>query len=212
MVAGDTRFDRVWEIAQHPVELPVIKEFKGDKKLFVGGSTWEEDEEVLLKLIDDSSDEWKFVIVPHEINHSTLHVQHYSEIEKRKSFSSEKILLVDKTGLLSSIYQYADVAYIGGGFGKGIHNTLEAAVFGIPVLFGPRYQKFSEAKQLIANGGGRAVSNLDELKSAFDFFLQAENILHGESNRNFVEQKRGATEKILYYLESINSGSAASAE
>src|SRR6185369_10014533 len=134
-------------------------------------------EQLILKVAAQADDDWRFVIVPHEIKfglhylktlrQESKHLIFQSDMEAGDDYSDKKILIFLKMGLLSSIYKYADIAYIGGGFGKGIHNTLEAAVFGIPVLFGPNYKKFSEAKMLIANGGGKSVKNFTELKSAF---------------------------------------------
>ncbi|MFI5136099.1 MAG: 3-deoxy-D-manno-octulosonic acid transferase, partial [Chitinophagales bacterium] len=133
-LAGDTRFDRVWQIAQSPGKLPIIEQFKADKKLFVAGSTWLADEKLLFQLIAATDDSWRWIIVPHEIE--TSHISElkknysevilYSELENGRPAGHKKILVVDKIGFLSSIYQHAHLAYIGGGFGKGIHSLLEA--------------------------------------------------------------------------------------
>jgi 3-deoxy-D-manno-octulosonic-acid transferase len=154
-LAGDTRFDRVWEIALAPKQIPLIANFKGEKKLLVAGSTWPPDEKLILQLTKELDDEWKLVIVPHEIDSSHLlrlrkeanmPVLFYSEVEAGKETSNEKVLVVDKIGMLSSIYQYANLAYIGGGFGEGIHNTPEAAVFGVPVLIRTKFSKVQRSK------------------------------------------------------------------
>jgi len=219
VLAGDTRFDRVWEIASLPEQIPLIATFRNKKKLFVGGSTWAPDEKLILQLVTELNDEWKFVIVPHEIyaahleqlkRESAWPVIFYSEIDTGKKISNEKILIVDKIGLLSSIYQYANIAYVGGGFGKGIHNTLEAAVYGIPVLFGPNYEKFNEAKLLIENKGASAIKNFEELKAAFQFYQQPENNELGKSNRYCIQRNTGATKVIVSFLEELNSNIAAS--
>lgn len=217
-LAGDTRFDRVWEISSSAKKIDLVENFRGGKKLFVTGSTWAPDEKLILRLAADVNDGWKFVIVPHEINPNHLQrlreeskssLLFYSEAEAGKK-TSGRILVVDNLGLLSSIYQYANIAYIGGGFGKGIHNTLEAAVFGIPVLFGPNYVKFNEAKLLIGNRGAKAVKNFEELKTAFQFYQQPENIELGKSNRYWVQRNTGATKIIVSFLEELNSNTAAS--
>ncbi|MCY7408994.1 MAG: 3-deoxy-D-manno-octulosonic acid transferase, partial [Chitinophagales bacterium] len=212
-VAGDTRYDRVWQIAQAPKEIQFIKNFKANKKLFVAGSTWNDDEKIILQLVASTNDDWKFVIVPHEIDTEHLKLLKNSSPNSITSSASNttdeiadhKILIVDEVGLLSSIYQYADIAFIGGGFGKGIHNTLEAAVFGIPVLFGPNYKKFNEAKALIENGGGKAVKDFEELKTAFAFYQLQENISSGKKNYDWVLENCGATEKIMTPIKEVNS-------
>jgi len=155
-ISGDTRFDRVYENAQSPKALPLIESFIGNSPTLICGSTWPEDEKILSAL-SEKYPNWKFIIAPHEI-----HESHIESIEKQFSvnnvrfsiFSSSnqtpnaehQTLIVDNIGMLSSLYQYGKVAYIGGGFGIGIHNTLEAAAFGLPVIFGPKYDKFQEAK------------------------------------------------------------------
>ena len=222
-LAGDTRFDRVWEIAQHPNDLPIIKNFKGGKKLWVAGSTWRQDEVLFIETVRQLGADWQFVIVPHEFDTLRLELLEkwfldvgetrssptfYSALQQPGHISDYNVLIVDQIGLLSSIYQYADIAYVGGGFGKGIHNTLEAAVYGVPVLFGPNYEKFNEAKLLIENRGARSIKNFEELNAAFQFYQQPENIELGEANREWVKRNIGATDTIIKFLEQLNSGSA----
>lgn len=216
-LSGDTRFDRVWEISSAAKQIHLIENFRGEKKLFVAGSTWLPDEKLILRLAGEVPGDWKFVMVPHEIdsnhlqqlrNESTLTLLFYSQAEAGKKIAGEKILVVDNIGLLSSIYQYADIAYIGGGFGQGIHNTLEAAVYGISVLFGPNYQKFPEARMLVENSGGISVSNYEELKIAFEFYGLPETSSLGKSNREWVKRNTGATDIIIKFLEQLNSDSA----
>ena len=200
-VSGDTRFDRVYENAQHPKELPIIEKFCGTAPVVVAGSTWPEDEKHLVTLAAKYPD-WKLIIAPHEIHRS-----HIDEIEKLfpsalkfselTALSIEKnsnILIIDNIGMLSSLYQYGNIAYIGGGFGVGIHNTLEAAAFGLPVIFGPKYQKFQEAKDLIALRAAKSISNSAELLQAFEDFNQTES---GGIASNYVAQQKGATEMII---------------
>jgi len=208
-LSGDTRFDRVYENAQQPKKLELVEEFCKTSKVFIAGSTWLPDEKLLFQLTEKYPD-WKFIIAPHEIGQS-----HIQEVEslfpkaiKFSVFSNQfpetpfqisnlksQILIIDNIGMLSSLYQYANVAYIGGGFGVGIHNTLEAAAFGLPVIFGPKYDKFQEAKDLIAIGAAKSISNDDELINAFQDFKSNEKA--SAAAKNYVEQKKGATEMII---------------
>lgn len=204
-LSGDTRFDRVYENAQHPKKLPEIEAFCQGSLIFIAGSTWPEDEKLLVALTEKYPD-WKFIIAPHEIGSS-----HIQEIEslfpqaiKFSVFSSQfvadqsQILIIDNIGMLSSLYQYAKVAYIGGGFGAGIHNTLEAAAFGLPVIFGPKYDKFQEAKDLISIGAAKSIHTTAELLAAFDHFKSNEKA--ATAAQNYVTEKKGATEMILNTL------------
>jgi len=201
-LSGDTRFDRVYENAQQPKKLKLIEQFCDTSKIFIAGSTWLPDEKLLVSLIKKYPD-WKLIIAPHEIGQS-----HIQEIErlfpKAVKFSNlqpstfklqPSILIIDNIGMLSSLYQYAKMAYIGGGFGVGIHNTLEAAAFGLPVIFGPKFDKFQEAKDLITIGAAKSIANADELITAFADFKTNEKA--SAAARSYVEQKKGATEMII---------------
>ncbi|MDQ0641313.1 3-deoxy-D-manno-octulosonic-acid transferase [Pedobacter sp. W3I1] len=204
-ISGDTRFDRVYENAQSPKQLSLIESFIGSAPTLVCGSTWPEDEKILSAL-PQKYPNWKFIIAPHEI-----HESHIESIEKQfpvgsvrfSVFSSanqtlnaeHKTLIIDNIGMLSSLYQYGNVAYIGGGFGTGIHNTLEAAAFGLPVIFGPKYDKFQEAKDLIAIGAAKSISSVEELIRAFESF--AENKKAADQAQRYVADKRGATDQII---------------
>ena len=159
-VSGDTRFDRVAAIAAGAKEIPTIEKFKGSSLLVVAGSTWKPDEELLISFINQSSG-IKYIIAPHEVSAAnvsrikqaiTKPVIEYSKVLESE-IASYDVIIIDSIGLLSSLYRYGNVAYIGGGFGVGIHNTLEAATFGLPVVFGPNYKKFKEAVDLIDEGG-----------------------------------------------------------
>lgn len=204
VVSGDTRFDRVYDNAQFPKKLPIIQQFCETASVLIAGSTWPEDESKLVSLAAKHLN-WKLIIAPHEIRESRI-----AEIQKlfptAVTFSSLKggaihpnvnILIIDNIGMLSSLYHYGKIAYIGGGFGVGIHNTLEAAAFGLPVIFGPKYHKFQEAKDLIALSAAKSITNADELAQAFEYFLQNEG---GKLAANYVAQKKGATEMIMEKL------------
>ena len=174
-ISGDTRFDRVWANAQQPKSIPAINEFKNGHKLFIAGSTWPQDEQLLVAALVKSHAHWKFIFAPHEISEekinnlvSSLPVNtiKYSQLTTHNStLTTHQTLIIDNIGMLSSLYQYGDIADIVGGFGVGIHNTLEAAAFGLPVIFGPNYSKFKEANDLVALEAGFSISNEEELKS-----------------------------------------------
>ena len=205
-VAGDTRFDRVYDLYQQAKQLPLIEEFvKGAEKVIVAGSTWPKDEELLVQYLRLHPDV-KLIMAPHEVHNS-----HIAEISKlldgkfvrysdatAENVKSTNCLVVDIIGILSSIYRYANVTYIGGGFGVGIHNTLEAAVYGLPVVFGTNYQKFREARELIAIGGAFSISNYVTLEAQFDLLLKDNNA--GKIAGEYVKSNTGATEMILKLL------------
>ena len=205
VVAGDTRFDRVIAIADEAERVEVVEEFKGDKRLFVAGSTWGPDEEMLLPLINENPD-IKFVIAPHEMEESRIErllrevkggAVRYTQLPD--DFAEKQVLVLDTIGLLSRVYGSAEWAYIGGGFGAGIHSTLEAAVYGMPVAFGPKYHKFKEACDLIELGAGRSVANAEELKEWFAELKSDNDYLARLSAlaKLYVGQHRGATERVV---------------
>ena len=208
-VSGDTRFDRVWANAQQPKELQVVNDFKNGHKLFIAGSTWPEDEKLVASLVLDYAD-WKFIFAPHEINKEKINTLinllpdnsaiRYSQLnEEHLPLTNYQSLIIDNIGMLSSLYQYADIAYIGGGFGVGIHNTLEAAAFGLPVIFGPNYQRFKEARDLVAQQTGFSISNEPELKSTLAFLVE-DNIRYKaicQQAKDYVKENTGATGVII---------------
>ena len=208
-VAGDTRFDRVNYLATHAAAPDgALLPFEVPKKLLVAGSTWPQDEALLARYVDTHPDV-SLLVVPHEITDSHLHeifqLFHgrylcLSEMECHRHLTpAPRVVVVDKMGLLSRLYRYGQVAYVGGGFGAGIHNTIEAAVYGMPVVFGPKYQHFREAKALIAAGAGFSVRNYQELERAMDnSFAHAEAL--GLNARQYVESELGATDKIYQDL------------
>ncbi|MES2447770.1 MAG: glycosyltransferase N-terminal domain-containing protein [Bacteroidota bacterium] len=206
-LSGDTRFDRVYENAQHPKKLELIEQFCGDAKVFIAGSTWLPDEKLLVAITEKHPD-WKFIIAPHEIGQA--HIQEIEELfpkaikfsilSSQFSENTPQILIIDNIGMLSSLYQYGKLAYIGGGFGVGIHNTLEAAAFGLPVIFGPKYDKFQEAKDLIKIDAAKSISTESELLTAFENFKANEEA--SAAAKKYVEQQKGATEMIIEKIAS----------
>lgn len=206
-VAGDTRFDRVHMIARQAKDIPQLERFTaGGQKVIIAGSTWYKDEEMLARYVANRPDV-RLVVVPHEIHEAHLH-QIFQLFEGRyvrltqatvNNLDAVRVLVVDTIGMLSSIYRYGQVAYIGGGFGVGIHNTLEAAVFGMPVLFGPNYKNFREACALIDAGGGTSIRNYNELETAMDKALEQHEEF-GKKASEYVVSELGATEKIYNKL------------
>jgi 3-deoxy-D-manno-octulosonic-acid transferase len=211
-MAGDTRFDRVIAIAAQAKKDAIVEAFKGDGKLWICGSTWEEDEIRVLsvyKQLIASGEKIKLLIVPHEIGEQ--HIKQVTELFAAKKYSkirppqaaNENVLIVDEMGMLSALYYYADVAYIGGGFGKNIHNLPEAAVFGVPVVFGPNHHKFTEALDLIGLQGGFAINTEEELKSKIEALLKDAEYRKkcGEAAKAYIYKGTGATGKILAELK-----------
>jgi len=177
-VSGDTRFDRVATIARNSKNMPIVEKFRGNAPLLVAGSTWKPDEELLSEYINNNK-HTKFIIAPHEVSETNINrllkmlkvpAIRFSQIENAEP-AHFKVLVIDSIGLLSSLYRYGNVAYIGGGFGVGIHNILEAATFGLPVIFGPNYSKFKEALDLIALGGAFSISDFNQLETITDALL-----------------------------------------
>ncbi|MDL2291963.1 3-deoxy-D-manno-octulosonic acid transferase [Bacteroides sp. OttesenSCG-928-F21] len=205
-VVGDTRFDRVLQIREQAKQLPLVEKFKGDSLTLVAGSSWGPDEELFIEYFN-THPEIKLIIAPHVINENHL-VEIIDKLKRpyvRYSKATESkvqkadCLIIDGFGLLSSIYRYGEIAYIGGGFGVSIHNTLEAAVYGIPVVFGPKYQKFMEAIQLIEVKGGFSINDYKELETLLDKLFTDENYLKetGGNAGSYVFDNSGATDKIL---------------
>jgi 3-deoxy-D-manno-octulosonic-acid transferase len=206
-VAGDTRFDRVTEVRKQTKDLPVVDGFvAGAPRVIVAGSTWQRDEQYLARYMAEREDV-KLVLVPHEIDSAHLH-EIFQYFEGRyvryteatpQNVNKCRVLLVDTIGVLSSIYRYGHVAYIGGGFGVSIHNTLEAAVYGMPVVFGPTWKKFREAHGLLAAGAAITVKNYREFADALDRAFDNQSIM-GQRANDYVQSECGATDKILKQL------------
>ena len=201
-VTGDTRFDRVSEILERDNVLPFMTAFKEHHLCIVAGSSWPEDEELLLATFQSTPESVKFVIAPHDIKED--HIQKlqaasnqktilYSEMNQ-KDLANYRILIIDTIGLLTKIYSYADIAYVGGGFATGLHNTLEPAVFGIPVIIGPQYHGFKEAEELVALGGIKVVTRQEDLIQIVNT-MQADSTYRmeiGRINSSYIENNTGA--------------------
>lgn len=212
-VAGDTRFDRVFAIANSFYEDKIVQNFKGNDKLFVMGSSWEKDEQIVVStnLITDN---YKLLIAPHLIDVNNIsRVKNlfgndavlYSGCDEN-SVQDFRVLIVDCIGKLSYLYRYADVAYIGGGFGAGIHNTLEAAAYQIPVIFGPKYKKFNEAVEILKSDAGFSISNHVQLNEVIENLLQNDFYDLIKSNcGSFVKSNIGAVDIITLKIKELNS-------
>jgi len=212
-LAGDTRFDRVFEITQHADEIEIAKKFKAGKKTMVVGSLWPEDLDVLAPFINEHKAALKFILASHEISDRFL-----GQIEKslnvktiRYSHASENVdeydvLIIDNIGMLSKLYRYGEFAYIGGAFGKGLHNILEAACYGVPIFFGDKnFEKFQEAKDLIMRGGAFAVGGYTDLKNSFELLNNKPEsfLLACKVTRSYVVENLGATAKIVSYCKKL---------
>jgi 3-deoxy-D-manno-octulosonic-acid transferase len=219
IVAGDTRFDRVGSIAASAETDPKLAAWRGGDRVIVAGSTWPEDERILLPAVADNLlPDVRLLIAPHEIDESHLNdclsriqatfgkdaVVRYTQLEETANIASYKVLLLDTMGQLSRAYRCATVAYVGGGFGNGIHNILEAAVWGTPVLFGPNYDRFREARELLALRGAQSIRSTEELSAALRHFLLDEHARKtaGDHCANYIRTQSGATSRMLFHLES----------
>jgi len=211
-IAGDTRFDRVLEIASAAPELAEVRRWSEDSRVLIGGSTWPADEKVLHSWWQNASGNWKLLLVPHEIG--STHIQTIQHLwpeavlwsqRTATDWETSRVLIINEIGMLSTLYRYASIAWIGGGFGAGIHNTLEAAAWNLPVVFGPRFEKFAEAKGLIEVRA--ALGALDEADALL--LLEQITMNSGELGRmglragQFVESGRGATDRIMSFLSAI---------
>lgn len=208
-VIGDTRFDRVMKIAADAKQLALVETFAEGKRVFVAGSSWTPDEDIFIKYFNAHKG-WKLIIASHEVTEARL-----TEIQSKFSGKCVRYtqanmdeareadcLLIDCFGLLSSIYRYGKVAYVGGGFGAGVHNLLEAAVYGMPVFFGPNNRKFREAQKLKECGGGLEISSYEDFEAKMDLFDADENLLAqaGAAAGEYVGGNSGATQKLLAAL------------
>lgn len=210
-VSGDTRFDRVCQIAEEAENLAVLEAFKGDKQLVIVGSAWQNESDFVKRYFAESKVGWKLFIAPHEIKESEIcelcshfgkRALRYSEADTNNALQAD-VLIGDGYGYLSRAYKYGDIALIGGGFNTGIHSTLEAAVFGMPILFGPDYKDFQEAFDLIELGSAFVVNTYADFHQKLDELIQYPELLNKCKiiSKNYVLQNRGATERILEGME-----------
>lgn len=215
VLAGDTRIDRVTAIAAAAKTFPLIQQFVGNDNALICGSTWAADETLIFNWLQKTGSNVfkKIIIAPHEIGKT--HIQDlqkklphkticYSQLVDNQPIDDAMILIIDNIGMLSALYRYGKVAYVGGGFGTGIHNILEPAAFGLPILFGTKYQKFVEANALIAAGGAFSVQNLEQLTQKIAF-LEDSNHWNLASNvvNQYLNQNQGATIFILNYINKL---------
>jgi len=213
-VCGDTRFDRVIDIQHRAKQLSIVDAFAKkataeNEKILIAGSSWPKDEDVVIPYFNNTTDV-KLIIAPHEIDEAHLK---YIESNLQRPYirysqaipemmADYDCLIIDSFGLLSSIYRYGQIAYIGGGFGVGIHNVLEAAVYNIPIIFGPNFKKFREAQQLLEQGGGYSISDFESFRGLMDEFLQYEETLvaAGQHAGNYVRSNSGVVDKVMKVL------------
>ncbi len=210
-VSGDTRFDRVMDTAEKAEEIELVKRFVNGKKTLIAGSTWPKDEELLTSWIKSTDKDKKIIIAPHQVNDS--HIAQilknldepavlYTQADHSKLITN-RIMVIDTIGILSRIYKYAYVAYVGGAFGTGLHNILEPAAFGIPVVFGPDHKKFREAGKLIDAGGGFSISSKTELNNILKKLFDDKSYYHNtcEVTSQFMKNNRGATALIAREID-----------
>jgi 3-deoxy-D-manno-octulosonic-acid transferase len=207
-ISGDTRFDRVVAILEKDNTLDFIEQFKNNQTTIVIGSSWPKDEELLVNFINQAADNVKFIIAPHNIKAEQI-TNIKSQITKSSVLFSEKsnidlssfnVFIIDTIGILTKIYSYADIAYVGGGFGNpGVHNVLEPATFGIPIIMGPNYSHFAEAIALVGLGGCISIKDTNSLTETFNLLLQNEDerVEKGHICSTFVQMNKGATSHIL---------------
>jgi len=213
IIAGDTRFDRVVKLIENHERIPLVEAFVKNKRCIIAGSTWKEDESALKYVFNSLPDDVALIIAPHEINSNHIdeirklfpEAAFYSELKGKESVDPAlRILVIDNFGMLSRLYKYAQLTYIGGGFNKsGIHNTLEAAVYGKPVFFGPHYQKFREARDLIRAGAAFSFTNDEDLKNKIIELLKDPQKLKstGDISAKYVKENTGATGIILDFIQ-----------
>lgn len=209
-VSSDTRFDRVYDILNQDNSIKAIEDFKNDKLVLVAGSTWQEGEKLLVDYVNNyASENEKFIIAPHNIHPKEIENLKVSFSKKTMLFSQKdetikdaQVLIIDSIGMLTKIYSYANVAYVGGAFKTGLHNVLEPATYGVPILIGPQFQKFNEAVELVEKGGCIVINSQEvfdkKLKELFKNKITREE--KGAISANYVKMNVGATDTILNYL------------
>jgi 3-deoxy-D-manno-octulosonic-acid transferase len=211
MLAGDTRFDRVFQIVKNGEEIPIVRNFKNQQKTMVVGSCWPEDLDVLAPFINQNT--MKFILAPHEVSeHFITSMENMLGVKsiryssaQGKALDDYQVLIIDNIGMLSRLYRYGEFAFVGGAFGKGLHNILEAACYGVPIFFGNKnYQKFQEATDLINRGGAFEVKDFSDLKQKFELMDMPESFLLAcEVTKSYVQENLGATDKIMSYCRTL---------
>jgi 3-deoxy-D-manno-octulosonic-acid transferase len=211
IISGDTRFDRVASVKEFQQPFPLIDKFVEGRHVIVAGSTWPADEELILALYRKTAGKVKFIIAPHETGGSRIQELLEKTGENAVLYSqapgtnlaNKHILIIDSIGMLSQLYRFASIAYIGGGFGAGIHNTLEAAAYGMPVFFGPNYHRFREAREMVAAGVAFSIENADEMTEKISSLLMDISRLEDISAKagKYVKERTGATRKIMEVLK-----------
>ncbi len=218
MVTGDTRFDRVSEIVNQKIDLPIIEKFTSGKPVLCAGSSWPPDEDIILSYLDsqnsESTKDLKLIIAPHDI--STKHIDEllkkfkdykpllYSKLKPNsEKLSNSKILIINSIGLLNKLYRFADIAYIGGGFGIAIHNLLEPAVYGIPVIFGPNHKNFREAIELAESQGGFPINSKVDFKNIMNKLLNEKDFyeMYSKAAGEYIRKNTGSSDMVLKKLE-----------
>ena len=208
-ITGDTRFDRVIENKKHLKKNEILDQFSDGEKLVILGSTWPIDEKLILPLINNESWKQKVIIAPHDISENHINKiltflegpsVRYSKLENGAEYKNEKVLILDTIGHLANAYSYGDIAYVGGGFSGSLHNILEPAVFGLPVLFGPKHSRFPEGEMFIKEGIGFSISTQSEFEENYD--LIKTNLVELKSKtENFIQRQAGASEKIISLID-----------
>ncbi|HBS11676.1 MAG TPA: 3-deoxy-D-manno-octulosonic acid transferase [Flavobacteriaceae bacterium] len=210
-LSGDTRFDRVYEVTQQDIDFDFAAQFTKNKTTLIAGSTWQKDEELLVNYINNNATEQlRFIIAPHNIHQQSIEKLKQNISKKAILFSEIKdqnlepyqVLIIDTIGILTQIYKYADIAYVGGGFGTGIHNILEPATFGVPIVIGPNYQKFNEAVALVNLKACVVIHNPSELKTILNtlFNTTSERENKGQIAKDYILKNIGATKMVMGYL------------
>ena len=209
-VCGDTRFDRVYEISQNLPIIPLFEKFASEKEVFITGSSWERDDAITIKMIE-KFENIKFIIAPHELSESKISklvkdistlgrsVVRYTQITDEERAAESDVIIIDTIGILSKVYRYCKYGYIGGGFGAGIHNTLEAATFGIPIIFGPKYKRFMEAVKLVEIGVATPIQDEDDAIKWLNNISNNSTLYNSTSTicRDYVKENIGACKSII---------------
>lgn len=215
IVCGDTRFDRVMQIAEQLVNFPLVEKFKNTTTTIIAGSTWKDDERIIIELIKKRKQTMKYIIAPHETNDNRIDelIENIPLASLRFSQANENnvstadVLIIDSIGILSQLYRYADVAYVGGGFGKGIHNILEPAAFSVPVIIGPNYKKFNEAVEMVNLSMAFTIDKFRQLNNKITdlFFVKGSDQAIRRRLSEYMKSKTGATQQVVEGMERMVS-------